>query len=922
MLFGLLAIALSVCPGWENVCPARRLSDRVKVLWEADFSKGAAGFALERQDGAEGEMSFVDGRLVVRKANARGQLVVRAKDGFSAPTGFKLKSFADAEVSGSDSNYSLAYPRIVDSRNSLCACFELDAAGVFMGGGEKIAYLANTPPGVAERRFSHFKVRADGGTNLVAALVVAGAPSTTTWHRWGVQDYAAAHSAWAAERARFTTDGAGKTNLEDRTVFGKRLAADIDHTAKIVKRDGRVRLLVDGKDVPPVLYKTPCNWGLPWGDYNGRAFAREGVRLQVIGIGEGQHWTNGTWDVDRTIRDIRDQMRTSPESLAVITICLSTPREYAERHPDEQWRQPDGTPCVGEFGHMHSRHCSDPGKKPYRDGGWPWISVASKIYRRDMERIFGEIIARLKAEGLAKRIVGFHVSGWHDGQFAMYRADYSKPAREGFRAYLKEKYGTAPEDLELPVPGRQLFYDPKTPEGRLAYDFNVYQHLMPIRFQNDFARFLKKAMAKDIFCVHWCMSVFGGQMNAGFYLDEFLKCDAMDGLVAQPSYVRRLPGNSIATPLPLDSFNRHDKLYLDEFDLRAWGEIPGFVKEESMGGLGFAMNLQEWQAVYRKMAGRMMAKGQGFWFFDISGGFWNPDEIERDIGSSVRTYADLRRRSAREWHPSAAFVTDAKGLLWRNMVGVDKHPDGQALVDTQRDILAASGVPYEAFTFEDVMLDGEALATARVVVLAGFLHMDEPRRKFLTRLLAADKTIVLLAGTDGFAARPRRGVSLETVAVDPARQQEFMSRFHAEWQRWYLGLGGGPLVQETFPNAYSFDERPGTEVLARYATDGQPAVIRRGKVVAIGQSAGLTPRFFNRLVREAGGYVPVDKGLQVDMNGSFVSLVALDNGHFDFRLPFACRVTNLKTDAREAVCGDVLSLDMTAGEVRWYELER
>ena len=260
MLFALLTIALAACPGWENVCPARRLSERVKVLWEADFAKGAAGFSLERQDGAEGEMSFADGRLVVRKTNARGQLVIRAKDGFSAPVGFKLKSFADAEVTGADPNYSLAYPRVVDSRNCLYSCFELDAAGVFMGGGEKIAYLANTSPGVAERRFSHFKVRADGGTNLVAALVVAGAPSTTVWRRWGVQDYVAAHSAWTAERAKFTTDGAGKTNLEDRATFARRLAADVDHTAKVVKRDGCVRLLVDGKDVPPVLYKTPCNW--------------------------------------------------------------------------------------------------------------------------------------------------------------------------------------------------------------------------------------------------------------------------------------------------------------------------------------------------------------------------------------------------------------------------------------------------------------------------------------------------------------------------------------------------------------------------------------------------------------------------------------------------------------------------------------
>ena len=74
------------------------------------------------------------------------------------------------------------------------------------------------------------------------------------------------------------------------------------------------------------------------------------------------------------------------------------------------------------------------------------------------------------------------------------------------------------------------------------------------------------------------------------------------------------------------------------------------------------------------------------------------------------------------------------------------------------------------------------------------------------------------------------------------------------------------------PPSYFFDEKPGTIVLARYAIDRKPAIVRRGKHIAVGQAAGLTPRFFNRLVREAGGYVPVEKGLQVDMNGSFLSV--------------------------------------------------
>ena len=908
--------------GWDNRCETRRLRERTdRIFWEARFDRGRDAFAVEMKDGAEGEVSFSGGRMTVRKTNASGYILVAAKDSFSRPVGAKLKSFADAEVSGADPLYSLAFPRVMNARRNLHSCFELDAVGVFMGGGEKIAYLANTAPGVVERRLSNFKVGASGGTNLTAALVVAGVPSVTTWHRWGVEDYDAANAAWVKYRDTFRTPGAGKTNLEDSVTFERRMAGDIEHTAKVEKKNGRVRLMVDGKDETPVIYKNPHSWRRFWGDFDGRGFAREGIRLQAFDVGNDHHWTNGEWNVEATMRDIRDMMRASPDALAVLSFNASAPREYAERHPGELWCDPDGTPCVGQWGHMYSRHYSDPNKKPYREGCWPWVSHSSKVYLEYMKDVLGEIIARLKKEGLSKRIVGIHFCGWHDGQFAPYRPDFSAPAKEGFREFLVKKYGNAPENLELPVPGKQPYLDSE--KDALAYDFNIYLHLAPFRFQEAMARHAKKCFGKDIFCMHWCMNTFTGEMPGAFYFDEFFKSDAMDGLVAQPTYVRRLPGNSAGNSLPLASFTRNGKLYIDELDLRAWGEIPGYVKEESMGGLGFAMDLPEWEAVNRKMVGRMIAAGQGFWYYDISGGFYNPAGLKEDIGSAARTYGEVRRGEVSRWEPSAAFVVDAKGMLRRNLIGAPKHPNGRAIVNTQLELLAASGVPFDEWTYEDVADDPSALASRKVVVLAGFCNIDAERRRFIEALAARGATLVFLHGTDGFRERFRKeGAFPRIVAEDKSRECEFLSRFHADWLRWNLGVHAGDLAFSKMPPSYAFEETPDTTVLARYADDNKPAVIRRGNVVAIGQAAGLTPRFFNRIVREAGGYVPVEKGVQVDMNGDFISVVALDNGHFDFRLPFPCKVVNLKTGKHVATPDGILPLDLVAGETRWYSLKR
>jgi hypothetical protein len=69
--------------------------------------------------------------------------------------------------------------------------------------------------------------------------------------------------------------------------------------------------------------------------------------------------------------------------------------------------------------------------------------------------------------------------------------------------------------------------------------------------------------------------------------------------------------------------------------------------------------------------------------------------------------------------------------------------------------------------------------------------------------------------------------------------------------------------------------------------------------------------------------VPFDRsGVQVDMNGNFISLHCIVPGDYVFRLPFPAKVVNLKTgrEARTERGGTMLPLNLVAGETRWYAL--
>ncbi len=94
----------------------------------------------------------------------------------------------------------------------------------------------------------------DGGTNVVPTIVVAGARSESRWENWGVEDLVAAKESWR-EFARRVAPVDRSSEMQDEASFDADLAREPDHVAKVVRRDGLSRLLVDGREVSPILFK-------------------------------------------------------------------------------------------------------------------------------------------------------------------------------------------------------------------------------------------------------------------------------------------------------------------------------------------------------------------------------------------------------------------------------------------------------------------------------------------------------------------------------------------------------------------------------------------------------------------------------------------------------------------------------------------
>lgn len=923
LVAGILASSADALGAWVPGNPVTAFTPQDAVVWTAPLGDGAEAFVVERRDGAEGEVVFAGGELKIKKTNRRGAFVIRPKQGYAVAPGEAVRASVDMSASASDPYASLGFVRVFGARESLGLDMRSENR-VFGRGGLKMNVIACTPPGAWERKFAHFTPDAASGTNLTGAIVVSGAPSESVWRNWVVERFGGVQKRWQAEKARLKAKDFSADRVSD-VRFAAALA-EADHTARVVMRDGRVILEVDGRETPPVLYKSAGNTSA--GSLSdGKAMSAVGIRLQVPTVRFDSSnpkfaaWKPEGFDARLAADYLEKEMRVAPDALYLVTLSLNPPPGFAEAHPGEIWCTADGRELYGEYSHI--RGALKPGENPPK-GTWRTISMHSESWRDAVLNNLTAFVAELKRRGLSRRVIGFHLAGSHDGQFATPYPDYSAASVRSFRRMLREKYATpealsrawgrpvaAFDEVRPPRFPRDAFLDPADRERR---DFVDHLKRGPFRVLETIARHLKKEMGKDVVVGKWCLGVYFGKFEGAYDIGAFLASDAFDFLVTQPHYSRRLPGLPLGCRSPLASYRRHGKLFINEFDFRTEGAIERWAfTEASLCGDSRTADTATWQAVNRRAAGMMLARGMGFWYFDMAVGWFTPPGVRADLAAMME---DIRALPpAGDWAPSAALVVDEDGALLRNMV--THYDDGKAclaLVE-QVEMLAGSGVPFDVLQLADLLGDPTLAEKYRTLVFAEMHEVDAPRRKLLDALKRDGRTLVFLEGCGQCGGAEALGFSPvvsavgnaghETVPADGFPAEFCPSAAHAAACALQYGItNSAPSRYFRYPRT-TVREEPGVKVVARYAEDGLPALaFRKGdgwKGVYVCDPGGLTPALLNALVRQSGGYVAARPGLQVDTNGRFFSLHCLQSGRYDLRLPD----------------GRTVPLDLVAGETRW-----
>lgn len=718
-------------------------------------------------------------------------------------------------------------------------------------------------------------------------------------------------------------------------------------TAEVKQIGDRPRLFIDGKESFPGFYL-----GAAWKGNNSQIkdFKDAGVHVYLIPyvLGRGVYGDFGVWSgKDETdFSELDDMMwrvlRADPNGYIMFYLATDPYPSWGEEHPADIVTDQNGKKAIVD---MHFLRWDDapkvvPGKAYVERYGY---SYASSQLRSDTQKVLSQFDQHIKNSLPGKAVIGYHVIGGNDGQmFAWgdfgtdHLSDYSQAARDSFRNWLKEKYttnsnlqsawhqpGVTFETAQVPSAQRRLdtayFLNPQTDQD--IADYNRFHSEGIVDTLNIYAKTLRNSHGTPIILGTYYSgpnSAVASHMATGYLLKGGLYNYATSVLTYGAI---RWPGGSGQAFQAWESLLLHGAFGLSEEDFRSWKTRPG--TPESNYRIARVETAAESNAMIRRDNGRALAYGQGNWWYDMSGGWFNDPSIMKAVKESVDGYKlDLKAND----FPRAdvAVFSDERSIDYVN----PKNAPNTRYQNLRAQILQfnSSGVPFHNYLQSDVA--NPKLPDYKLYVFLDAYHLSQTEWDAIQQLRRDGKTICFIHAP-GVVSQDVLTVKSATAAI------EKVTGIHvADNGEQSVGLEpaskstfeGGELISHGNFVAPTFavdDDK--AQVIATFKNDHKPAVAMRDfgswKSVFFG-GIGMDAFFFNALARKAGAWVAAPAGNAVYANQHFLTIHAMYSGEKTVQLLQPSKVTDLADGNVVSPKTQTLNLDMQRGETRWFYLQQ
>ena len=749
-------------------------------------------------------------------------------------------------------------------------------------------------------------------------------------------------------------------------------------TAEIKDLNGAPAVFIDGTPFPftqAITVRTHSEGGLLFDKEYFRALGRAGIRIFYVTC-------DTDWCEPGSMEKFRAEcemlLAAVPDAYIMVRIGLHPPVSFTEKHPEECFTYDDGSAppvvlanetFVKNYPHLYSEASS------------VWCEEA----RRALLESCGKIDALPFADRvIGFFFAAGGTSEWYyllDLEAGGRCGDRSAAFCRAFSAYLKEKYGT---DENLRAAWRDetaAIADPKIPplhERFFAKQFDLlYQgdyemeddelsraasngtnigsfldvdryadvldfyrawHIATAKSQVFFAKEIKKRyhgtkLTGAFYGSYGCTDFFNGSTAGGVL--EILDSDAVDFLAAPGVYVNRGPGGFCGQREMFDSFSLRNKMFIVEEDTRT------HLESEHFRAMFDCYTAEDSVNILKRDFGRNLCENHAAWWYDhhVGGGRYKCEEIYRlfarqgEIAKQALSLPDRRKGN------EIALIYDEESIH------AISNQSTKELVEYFRNYeIARIGAGCDQYFHND--LADPAMPDYKLYVFFNTLVLTAGERKAICKKLAKNNAVALWVYASGVIdpAAEKRFSEKNIEKLTGIRMEADLGKHHTKYAA--CGCAEGPFSRlkrdkiygvndrpvasnilvavksiETFAAPLFYADDPEAETLARFLTNGLPALsykqTERFRSVFCGSKI-LNADIVREAARFAGCHIWLESDDVLYVSQNYLCIHAAEAGEKTVRLPQQSSLFELyeqKTYARGAT---EVRFAMNKGETKTF----
>lgn len=426
--------------------------------------------------------------------------------------------------------------------------------------------------------------------------------------------------------------------------------------ATLARQHGVLRIQSQGEFLPYVIRSITINQTL--GVPEAREMREQGCRIFIVDVSFDGQETSPDAIFQRFHGTARGLLEAVPDALVIPRFWIRrASSDFAQNHPDSLLMEENGNVF------WNDQKLTEPN---FLDA-----------WRRDCGARLYQVLQLLGQSEYASHMVGVYIGAMNTGEWwypkdGKFTWDYSPTRQQAFKIWLETKYpGTALDFLRarwqadtdaelfrLPTHAERL-EEPLLPASRHSEYLQVLN--LPItQAARYFAAIIKATSHGRLLAGMEVLSGLNTMNNNGtVYVSQLFDCPDIDFLGAPSPYDRR-PGTFTPERSCYSSFERHDKMFLAEEDIRThvvYGEMAGQGNPPATpAGTRHVLRRQFAAGILRRYHSYLMSFGST-WFSHAAA----QDEVR-----TINRLYPLMLELGLERHSQIALVSDQDSQLYAN----------------------------------------------------------------------------------------------------------------------------------------------------------------------------------------------------------------------------------------------------------------